>query len=403
MKARWLVFAAAIAAFPGAAAAQVSDDVVKIGVLDDMSGPYADQTGPGGVLAVEMAVEDFGKQVLGKPIVVVSADHQNKADVGAAIARKWFEAEQTDMVVGLGNSAVALAVQQLAKEKNHIDIVSGAASTELTGKQCSPTGIHWTYDTHALAAGTTSAVMETGGDSWFFLTADYAFGYSLQESAADVVKSHGGKILGQVRHPLNAADFSSYLLQAQASKAKIIGLADAGGDTIVAVKQAAEFGIGRKGQDQRLVALLLQITDVHSLGLAAAQGLVWTEAFYWDMNDEARAWSKRFMARHKNAPTMVQAGMYGATMHYLKAIRDAGTDAAPAVMAKMRETPINDFMTRGGWLREDGRVMRDMLLLQAKKPSESVTDWDYARVLRTIPAADAFRSLAKSECPLVKK
>ncbi len=396
-----LLAAAAAMLAAGSASAQVSDDIVKIAIADDMSGLYADLTGPGGVLAVRMAVEDFGGTVLGKKIEVVSGDHQNKADVASALVRQWYDVDKVDMITGLGNSAVALAVQQITKEKNRLNIVSGAASTDLTGKACSPNGIHWTYDTYALAKGTGTAIVKNGGDSWYFLTADYAFGHSLEKNTADVVTGNKGKVVGQVRHPLNTPDFSSFLLQAQASKAKVVGLANAGGDTINSIKQASEFGLTKGGQ--QLAGLLVMITDVHSLGLNAAQGLMFTEAFYWDQNDETRAWSKKFMARHRNAPTMIQAGMYGATMHYLNAVKAAGTDEAKAVMAKMKATPINDFMTKAGKIRDDHRVIRDMYLLQVKAPSESKGPWDYMKVVGTIPGDQAFRPLAESECPMVKK
>jgi branched-chain amino acid transport system substrate-binding protein len=381
----------------GYAQAQISDNAVKIAVLDDMSGLYADLTGPGGVIAVRMAVEDFGGKVLDKPIEVLSADHQNKADVAASAGRKWYDVDKVDMITGLGNSAVALAIQQLTRENNRINIVSGAASTDLTGKSCSPNGVHWTYDTYALAKGTGTAVVQSGGDSWFFLTADYAFGHSLEANTSAIVKAAGGKVLGAARHPLNTADFSSFLLQAQGSGAKIIGLANAGGDTINSIKQAGEFGIIK---NQKLAGMLVMITDVHGVGLRAAQGLLFTEAFYWDQNDETRAWSKRFMERHKNAPTMIQAGMYGATMHYLKAIQAAGTDEAKAVMTKMREMPISDFMTKNGKIRADGRVIRDMYLLQVKSPEESKGPWDYMKVISTIPGDQAFRPLAEGGCPM---
>jgi branched-chain amino acid transport system substrate-binding protein len=393
-----MLSAAVLALLAGTAQAQVSDDVVKLAVLDDMSGVYADLTGPGGVAAVRMAIEDFGGKVLGKPVEVVFADHQNKADVAAAAGRQWFDIDKVDMVTGLGNSAVALAIQQLAREKNRINIVSGAASTDLTGKSCSPNGIHWTYDTYALAKGTGTAAVKAGGDTWFFLTADYAFGHSLEANTSNVVKAAGGKVLGAVRHPLNTPDFSSFLVQAQASGAKIIGLANAGGDTINSIKQAGEFGIGKS---QKLAGLLVMITDVHGVGLRAAQGLLFTEAFYWDQNDETRAWSKRFMERHKNAPTMIQAGMYGATMHYLKAVQAAGTDEPKAVMAKMKEAPVNDFMTKNGKIRPDGRLVRDMYLLQVKAPEESKGPWDYMKVVATIPGEEAFRPVSEGGCPLV--
>jgi branched-chain amino acid transport system substrate-binding protein len=387
-----------LAAGPVQAQGQLSDDVVKIAVLDDMSGVYADLTGPGGVAAVRMAIEDFGGKAMGKPIEVVFADHQNKADVAAAAGRQWFDVDKVDMITGLGNSAVALAIQQLAREKNRINIVSGAASTDLTGKSCSPNGIHWTYDTYALAKGTGTATVKSGGDSWFFLTADYAFGHSLEANTSNIVKAAGGKVLGGVRHPLNTPDFSSFLVQAQASGAKVIGLANAGGDTINSIKQAGEFGIGKT---QKLAGLLVMITDVHGVGLKAAQGLLFTEAFYWDQNDETRAWSKRFMERHKNAPTMIQAGMYGATMHYLKAVQAAGTDEPKAVMAKMKEAPVNDFMTKNGKIRPDGRLVRDMYLLQVKTPEESKGAWDYMKVVATIPGEEAFRPMSEGGCPLV--
>ncbi len=400
MKQGFLAAAAAMLA-AGSASAQVSDDVVKIAIADDMSGLYADLTGPGGVLAVRMAIEDFGGTVLGKKIEIVSGDHQNKADVASALVRQWYDVDKVDMITGLGNSAVALAVQQITKEKNRLNIVSGAASTDLTGKACSPNGIHWTYDTYALAKGTGTAIVKNGGDSWYFLTADYAFGHSLEKNTADVVTGNKGKVVGQVRHPLNTPDFSSFLLQAQASKAKVVGLANAGGDTINSIKQASEFGLAKGGQ--QLAGLLVMITDVHSLGLNAAQGLMFTEAFYWDQNDETRAWSKKFMARHRNAPTMIQAGMYGATMHYLNAVKAAGTDEAKAVMAKMKATPINDFMTKGGKIRDDHRVIRDMYLMQAKTPEESKGEWDLAKIVETIPGDQAFRPLHEGGCPLVKK
>ena len=385
------------------ASAQISDGVVKIGVLDDMSGLYADIQGPGDTVAVRMAVEDFGGTVLGAPIEVVDADLQNKADVGAAIARRWYDTEKVDAILGLGNSSVALAVHGIARERKKIDIVTSAASTDLTGKSCSPTGLHWVYDTFALANGTANAIVKLGGDSWFFITADYAFGHSLQRDASAIVTKSGGKVVGAVRAPLNTADFSSFLLQAQGSGAKVIGLANAGGDTINAVKQAAEFGITERGQ-QQLAGLLVLITDIHSLGLKTAQGLLFTEAYYWDQNDETRAFAKRFAARHGGKPpTMFQAGIYSAAMHYLKAIKAAGTDEAEKVIAEMKKLPVNDFMTKDGKIRDDGRMMRDMYLLQAKKPSKSKSEWDLMNVVATIPAEQAFRPLNESECPLVKQ
>jgi branched-chain amino acid transport system substrate-binding protein len=393
--------AAALALSAGAARAQISDDVVKIAVLNDMSGLYADLAGPGSVQAAEMAVKDFGGTVQGKKIEVISGDHQNKPDVGATLARQWYDQDKVDMVIDVPTSSVALAVQQVAKEKGKVFIISGAAASDLTGKACSPTGIHWTYDTYALAHGTGGAMVKTGGDTWFFITADYAFGHALERDTANVVTAAGGKVLGAVRAPLNTPDFSSFLLQAQGSKAKVIGLANAGGDTINSIKQAAEFGIVAGGQ--KLAGLLVFVSDVDSLGLQTAQGLVLTEAFYWDQNDETRAWSKRFMEVHKKPPTMVHAGVYGAIMHYLKAIDAAKTDEGIKVVAKMREMPINDFMTKNGKLRVDGRVMRDMYLFEVKKPAESKYPFDYYKQLATIPADQAFRPLSESECPLVTK
>jgi branched-chain amino acid transport system substrate-binding protein len=382
--------------------AQVSDDLVKIGIMNDMSGPYADLSGPGDVVAVKIAVEDFGGSVDGKPIQVVSADMQNKADVGSAIARRWYDVEKVDAILGLGNSAVAIAVQGIAQEKNKVSITTGAGSTVLTGKACSPNGIQWVFDTYALAKSTATALMKEGnGDSWFFLTTDYAFGHALEQDASAVIRKNGGTILGGVRAPLNTSDFSSFILQAQSSKAKVIGLANAGADTINAIKTASDFGVVAGGQ--KLAGLLVVITDIHTLGLSTAQGLLFTEAYYWDQNDETRAFAKRFAERFGGKPpTMFQAGIYSAAMHYLKAVKAAGTDEAPAVIAQMKKIPVNDFMTKNGTIRDDGRMMRDMYLLQAKKPSESKGEWDLMKVVATIPADQAFRPLSESECPLVK-
>lgn len=383
--------------------AQFSDNVVKIGVLGDMSGPYADIQGPGDVVAVKMAVEDFGGKVNGKPIEVVSADVQLKADVGSAIARRWYDVEKVDAILGLGTSAVALAVQGIAQEKNKVSIATSVGSTALTGKACSPNGIHWVYDTYALAKGTATATMKQGGgDSWFFITADYAFGQSLESDTAAIVKQNNGKVVGSVRAPVNSPDFSSFLLQAQSSKAQVIGLANAGADTINTIKNASDFGIVAGGQ--KLAGLLVLITDIHSIGLKDAQGLLFTEAYYWDQNDETRAFAKRFAERHGGKPpTMFQAGIYSAAMHYLKGIQATGTDEAKPVIAEMKKIPVNDFMTKNGSIREDGRMMRDMYLLQAKKPSESKSEWDLMKVVATIPAEQAFRPLSESECPLIKK
>jgi len=392
-----------LALAPHSAQAQVSGSSVKIGVLNDQSSLYADIGGQGSVRAAKMAVEDFGGKVLGKPIEVIFADHQNKPDVGAGIARRWIDEEGVDTIVDVPTSSVALAVQGVTKEKNRVFLMSGPASSDLTGKACSPVGIQWTYDTYALAHGTGGALVKQGGDTWFFLTSDYAFGHALERDTAEAVKAAGGKVLGAVRHPLNNSDFSSFLLQAQASKAKVIGLANAGGDTINSIKQASEFGIVAGGQ--KLAGLLVFLTDVHSLGLKTAQGLVITTAYYWDMNAETRTFAKRFMAFPESKgipPTFPQAGVYTEVMHYLKAIQAAGTDEATAVVKKMREIPINDFMVKNGSIRIDGRVMRDMYLAQVKSPAESKYPFDYYKILATIPRDEAFRPLKDGGCPLVK-
>jgi branched-chain amino acid transport system substrate-binding protein len=383
---------------PGARAAQ---DKIIIGVMNDMSSVYSYLGGMGSVAAANMAVKDFGGKVLGKPIEVISADHQNKPDVGASLAGRWFDDNGVDVIIDLPTSSVALAVQQAAKQRGKVDIISGGGSSELTNKACSPTGIHWTYDTYALAHVTGNAVVKQGGDSWFFLTADYAFGHQLQEDTASVVTAAGGKVLGSVNVPLNNSDFSSFLLQAQQSKAKVIGLANAGGDTVNSIKQAAEFGIVQGGQ--RLAGLLVFTADVDSLGLDAAQGLLLTESYYWDQNDETRAFAKRFEAAYNGKPpTSPQAGIYGAVTHYLKAMAAAGTEDGTKVVAQMRAMPINDFMTKNGRVREDGRVMRDMFLFEVKKPAESKYSFDYYKQLAAVPADQAFRPLSESECPLIK-
>jgi branched-chain amino acid transport system substrate-binding protein len=383
-----------------AAQAQITKDTVKIGVLADMSSLYADLGGPGSVEAVKMAIEDFGGTVGGKKIELVSADHQNKPDVGASIARQWFDQDGVDMITDLTTSSVALAVQEVARSKNKVILISGAASSDLTGKACAATSVHWTYDTVALANGTGAAVVRAGGDTWFFITADYAFGHALERDTAAIVKANGGKVLGSVKVPLNSADFSSYLLQAQASKAKIVGLANAGGDTINSIKQAAEFGIVAGGQ--KLAGLLVFLTDVHSLGLKTAQGLQLTESFYWDMNDQTRAWSKRFFERMKREPTMNQAGVYEATTSYLNAVKAVNSLDANAVVKKLKETPINSFMTKNGKIREDGRLVRDMYLFEVKKPDESKGPWDYYKLISTIPGEEAYKRPNGNECPLVK-
>ena len=384
----------------GAAHAQIAKDTVKIGVLADMSSLYADLGGPGSVEAVKMAVADFGGTVNGKKIEVISADHQNKPDVGASIARQWFDQDGVDMITDLTTSSVALAVQEVARAKNKVILVSGAASSDLTGKACAPTSIHWTYDTVALANGTGAAVVKAGGDTWFFITADYAFGHALERDTSAVIKANGGKVLGAVNVPLNTADFSSYLLQAQASKAKIVGLANAGGDTVNSIKQAAEFGIVAGGQ--KLAGLLVFLSDIHSLGLKTAQGLQLTESFYWDLNDETRAWSKRFFEKTNREPTMNQAGVYGATMAYLNAVKATNSDDAMTVINKMRATPVNDFMTKNGKIREDGTLVRDMYLFEVKKPEESKGPWDYYKLISTIPGEEAYKRPNGNECPAVK-
>ncbi|MGE5270235.1 MAG: ABC transporter substrate-binding protein [Thiohalocapsa sp.] len=391
---------AALLAWSAAAPAQIAKDTVKIGVLADMSSLYADLGGPGSVEAAKMAVADFGGTVAGKKIEVVSADHQNKPDIGASIARQWFDRDGVDMITDLTTSSVALAVQEVARQKNKTILISGAASSDLTGKACAPTSIHWTYNTVALANGTGAAVVKAGGDTWFFITADYAFGHALERDTSAVVVANGGKVLGSVKVPLNTADFSSYLLQAQASKAKVIGLANAGGDTINSIKQAAEFGIVKGGQ--KLAGLLVFVSDIHSLGLPTAQGLQLTESFYWDQNDQTRAWSKKFFDKMKREPTMVQAGVYGATVAWLNAVKATNSIDGPTVVKKLKETPINDFMTKNGHIRADGMLVRDMYLFEVKKPSESKGAWDYYKLVGTIPGEQAYKRPHGNECPLVK-
>jgi branched-chain amino acid transport system substrate-binding protein len=382
-----------------AALAQISGDAVKIGVMNDQSGLYADLAGQGSVEAARMAVEDFGGSVNGAPIEVLSADHQNKPDVGSNIVREWIDVQDVDVVVDVPTSSVALAVTEIVKEKDRVFLVSGAATTELTGAACSPNTIHWTYDTYALAVGTGRAMVQEGGDSWFFITADYAFGHQLEADTAAIVEKEGGQVLGSVRHPLSSSDFSSYLLQAQGSGAKVIGLANAGTDTTNAIKQANEFGITQAGQ--QLASLLMFLTDIDALGLDVAQGLVMTTGFYWDMNEETRAWSERFNERAGQMPTMVQAGVYSAVTHYLNAIKEVGSDQAKAVVDQMRATPVNDFFAKDGRVREDGRMVHDMYLAQVKTPEESKGRWDYLKILRTIPADQAFLPIEESTCPLV--
>jgi branched-chain amino acid transport system substrate-binding protein len=385
----------------GAANAQISDDVVRIGVLNDQSNVYADLGGPGSVIAARMAVEDAGGKVLNKPIEILAADHQSKADVGASIARQWFDSDKVDLAIGFDNSSVALAVEQVAAEKNRIAIAGAIGTTAFTGKACTPNEAAWIYDAYALTTTLARSVVGRGGDTWFFITVDYTLGHSLEADATSAVVASGGKVFGSARHPLNTADFSSYLLRAQASGAKVVALANAGGDMINATKQANEFGLTRAGQT--VVSLLAFITDVHSVGLEAAQGLTFVTAFYWDRDEQSRAWSKRFFERHKRMPTMAQAAIYSAIHHDLHAIQAAGTDEAKAVMAKMREIPVNDFYATNGKLREDGRLVHDMYFVQVKTPTESRGPWDYYKILATIPGDQAFRPLDEGGCPLVKQ
>jgi branched-chain amino acid transport system substrate-binding protein len=390
------VFAGALG---GAAQAQVS---VKIGVLNDRSGVYSDLSGEGSVIAARMAVEDFKATEKNIKVDIVSADHQNKPDVGSNIARQWYDQDGVDVIADVPTSSVALAVNQVTREKNKIFLASGPAASDLTGPQCSPNMVHWTYDTVALANGTGAAMVKQGGDTWFFITADYAFGHALERDTAAVVQKAGGKVVGQVRHPFPGQDFSSFLLQAQASKAKVIGLANAGGDTINSVKQAAEFGITQAGQ--KLGGLLVFISDVHALGLKTASGLVLTESFYWDLNDQTRAWSKRFGEKSGGKmPTMVQAGVYGSVLHYLKAVDAVKDKDSAKVMAKMKETPTDDPLFGKGQVRADGRKIHDMYLFEVKKPGESKGAWDYYKLLATIPGDQAYRPLNEGNCPLVKK
>jgi branched-chain amino acid transport system substrate-binding protein len=379
---------------------KISDDAVKIGVLTDMSGQFSHESGEGAVTAVKMAVQDFGGKVLGKPIEVIVSDHQNKPDVAATRAREWFDTRGVDMVTNLINSAVALSVVNVAKEKNGIAIVNGSGSSRLTGEACTPNSIHYAYDTYALATGTAKALIGQKLDSWYFLTADYAFGHSLEADAMQVVKASGGTVVGAIRHPVDVSDHSSFLLQAQASKAKVVALAGSGKGFVNAMKAASEFGLTGK---QKIAGLLVWDTDIHALGLKQAQGLVLTTAFYWDRNEATRAWAKRFYDKMKRMPHMGDAGDYSSTMHYLKAVQAAGTDDASAVMAKMREMPINDFFATNGHIRADGRMVHDMYVYQVKAPSESKYPWDYLTLLKTIPGSEAFRPLAESKCPLIAK
>jgi branched-chain amino acid transport system substrate-binding protein len=392
-----VAFGALLLAAP--ASAQEGKQGVKIGILNDQSGVYADYGGKYSLEAAKMAIEDFGGEALGQKIELVTADHQNKPDLATAIARRWYDTEGVDMITELTTSSVALAVQELSKEKKKIDIVVGAATSRITGDACTPYSFHWAYDTRALAVGTGGALVEAGGDTWFFLTADYAFGYALEKDTTDIVTSKGGKVLGSVRIPLNSSDFSSFLLQAQSSKAKIVGLANAGLDTTNSIKQAAEFGIVKGGQ--KLAGLLMTLSEVHGLGLDAAQGLVLTEGFYWDHDDRSREFSARFLKRTGHMPSMIHAGTYSATLSYLKAVKAAGTKDSEAVAKKLKELPVDDAFAKGKVL-ENGRMVHDMYLFEVKKPSESKKPWDYYKQLAVVPGDKAFFTAKESGCPLTK-
>jgi branched-chain amino acid transport system substrate-binding protein len=380
--------------------AQISDDTVKIGVLTDQTGLYADATGPGSVEAVKMAIADFGGKVAGKPIAMVDADHQNKADIGAAIARRWYEQENVDVIVDFANSAVAFAVLELSKQKNKAILISSAGSSDLTGKTCSPNSVQWTYNTYALANSTARALVKEGAKSWYFVTVDYAFGHALRNDAAKTVEKLGGTISGEVRHPLNSMDFSSYLLQAQSSNADVVAFANTGGDLANSIRQAQEFGLAKK---QKLAAFLMQTSDIHAIGLPAAQGLQLTTAFYWDLDDKTRDFAKRFFARTNKRPTMVQAGLYSVVTNYLKAIEKSGTDDGPKVIAQMKNMPIDDFFARNAFLREDGQLIHDMYLVQVKSPAESKEAWDYEKLVQVIPGKEAFATPEESTCPVFRK
>jgi branched-chain amino acid transport system substrate-binding protein len=397
---RMLMGSAVLMATAASAQAQMTDGKIKIGVLNDRSGIYADLSGEGSAIAARMAAEEFGNAINGAPIEIVVGDHQNKADIAANTARQWIDADQVDVLADVPNSAAALAVQEVTRDKKRIFLMSGPGSTDLTGKACSPYGFHWAYDNYAMAAGTGRAMFEQGNKKWFFLTADYAFGHSLENETTKMVKSLGGEVVGTVRHPLGTSDFSSFLLQAQGSGAQAIGLANAGADATNAIKQASEFGITQGGQN--LAGLLLFITDIHALGLNAAQGLTLTEGFYWDRDADSRTWSGKFEKLHGKKPTMVHAGVYSAVRHYLQAVKDAGTDNPDTVAEKMRATPVNDMFAKNGKIGQNGRMFHDMYLARVKKPGESKGPWDYYEIVKTIPADQAFLEPAKSGCPLVK-
>jgi branched-chain amino acid transport system substrate-binding protein len=395
------VFGVFLALIPGLACAAVSDGVVRIGVLTDLSGPYADLSGNGSVEAAKLAAEEFGSTVAGARIEIISADHLNKPDLGASIARRWYDNEQVDLIVDVPTSSVALAVQTIARDRNKMVIFSTGASEALTNKECSPVGISYTYDSYSLGKVVASAVVKNGSDTWFFVTADYAGGQSMEASVRAVLTAEGAKVLGGVRHPLNTSDFSSFILQAQASKAKIIALANAGSDTITAIRQTREFGVTEG--NQQLVAILLYLTDIKALGLEVAQKLLLSTSFYWDMNDKSRAWSNAFMKRTGRMPTDVQAGVGSAVGHYLHAIKALGSDDGLSVSKWMKDNPVNDFFVTNGRIRADGRMMKDMYLAEVKTPAESKGEWDYLKIVRTIPAEEAFRPASESECSLLRK
>ncbi len=389
-------FAAGIAA---PAAAQVSGDVIKIGLITDMSGVYADVDGPAGAESVKMAIADLGGAINGKKVEFVVADHQNKADIAASKAREWFDREGVDMLIGGTNSGANLAMAKVAAEKKKVFFSVGAATSRLTNEECTPYTVHYAYDTVALARGTGGAIVKQGGKDWYFLTADYAFGASLEKDTADVVKSSGGKVVGSVKHPLSASDFSSFLLQAQSSKAQILGLANAGGDTINSIKAANEFGVAKS---MKLAGLLMFLTDIHSLGLDLTQGMYLTDGWYWDLNDDTRKWSKRFFEKIKRMPTMLHAADYSVTTQYLNAVKATGTDDADKVMTKLKETKINDVFAKGGVIRPDGRMVHDMYLMEVKKKADSKYPWDYYKVVQTIPGDQAYMTKAESKCALWK-
>ncbi|MFG1347706.1 ABC transporter substrate-binding protein [Xanthobacter autotrophicus DSM 431] len=399
--ARWAILVAALAVpfLAGADIARADQKPLRIGVLNDQSGIYADMAGPGSVIAAQMAVEDFGGSVLGRPIEIIAGDHQNKPDVGAAIVSRWIDQDGVDVIADIPTSSVLLAVQEIGRAKNKLVLASTGGSSDFTGKACAPTGIHWTYDTYALAAGTGASLAKDG--PWFFITADYAFGTALERDTAKAVEKGGGKVVGAVRHPQGASDFSSFLLQAQGTGARLIAFANSGADQVNAIKQANEFGIPQSGI--KLAGLYLHITDIHAIGLQTAQGLILTQGFYWDLNDETRAWSKRFYERHKAMPTMGQAGTYSAILHYLKAVKAAGTTDTQAVVGQMKATPVDDFFAHGGRIREDGRMVHDLYLLQVKAPAEQKYPWDYLKLIRVIPGDEAFRPLNEGGCPLVSQ